>query len=73
MNKVLSVLLVSVILIGCSEDRVLYNDLTEKETKWKDDEEIYSRYWDENGNEIDKEIYYVSWGINGNRVDILKY
>jgi antitoxin component YwqK of YwqJK toxin-antitoxin module len=33
MNKVLSVLLVSVILIGCSEDRVLYNDLTEKGTK----------------------------------------
>ena len=44
-----------------------------KETKWKDDEEIYSRYWDENGNEIDKEIYYESWSVNGNRVDKLKY
>lgn len=49
------------------------NGQLKKETKWKDDEEIYSRYWDENGNEIDKEIYYETWGVNGNRVDKLKY
>ena len=41
------------------------NGQLKKETKWKDDKEIYSRYWDENGNEIDKKIYYESWGVNG--------
>ena len=49
------------------------NGQLKKETKWKDNEEIYSRYWDEKGKEIDQEIYYESWGVNGNRVDKLKY
>ena len=45
------------------------NGQLKKETKWKDDKEIYSRYWDKNGNEIDKEIYYESFVVNRNRVD----
>ena len=42
------------------------NGELKKETKWEDDEEIYSRYWDYTGREITKEAYYKSWGPNGN-------
>ncbi|MAZ06933.1 MAG: hypothetical protein CMM99_00475 [Rickettsiales bacterium] len=45
------------------------NGQLKKETKWKDDKEIYSRYWNENGNEINKEIYYSYWDVNGNKIE----
>ena len=33
MKNILSILLISVLLIGCSENRVLYDDLTNKGTE----------------------------------------
>ena len=39
-----------------------------KETKWENDNEIHSKYWNKDGEQISKDIYSKSWDSNGNAI-----